>query len=59
MASDLVTSSVEQRCIIEFSVRLKIKSREILCKLNAHNGEETFSRPNVLFRIISFLKAVD
>jgi hypothetical protein len=47
MASDLVTPSVEQRCIIEFAMRLKIKSTESLCKLNAHNVEADFSRPNV------------
>jgi hypothetical protein len=32
---------------MEFPVRLKIKSTEIICKLNAHNGEETCSRPSI------------
>jgi hypothetical protein len=41
MASDLVPSSVEQCCIIEFLV--KEKPAEILYRLNAQYGEETLS----------------
>jgi hypothetical protein len=44
MASDHVTPSAEQRCIIKSGVEGKVKPADILPKLNARYGEETMSR---------------
>jgi hypothetical protein len=35
MASDLIASSVEQCCIIQFLMKEKVKPAEIPCRLNA------------------------
>jgi hypothetical protein len=47
MALGLVILSVEQRCIIRFLVKEKVKPTEILHGLNAHCGEEALSCQNV------------
>jgi hypothetical protein len=44
---DGVTFSVDQHCIIKFSVKKKLKHAEILCELNTQYGEETPSHTNV------------
>jgi hypothetical protein len=46
-ASDLVTPSVEQCCIIKFLLKEKVKPAEILCNLNAEYEEETLSCASV------------
>jgi hypothetical protein len=43
MASDLLTPSVEQRCVIKFIVREEVKPIEIPRRLNAQYGEETLT----------------
>jgi hypothetical protein len=43
IASDLVTPSIEQYCIIKFLVKENVKSAEILHRLNPQYGEETLS----------------
>jgi hypothetical protein len=47
MASDHVTPSIKQRCIIKFLVKEKVKPADILHKLNAQYGEKTLSRASV------------
>jgi hypothetical protein len=47
MASHLVTHSVEQRCVIKFVVRDKVKAAETLHRLNAEYGEGGLSRASV------------
>jgi hypothetical protein len=47
MTSDLVSPSVEQRCIIIFLVKEEMKPAEILCRLIEQYGEEALSRANV------------
>jgi hypothetical protein len=46
MASDLVTPSVEEHCIIRFPVKEKEKTA-VLHRLNAEYGKETRSHTNV------------
>jgi hypothetical protein len=46
MASDLVTPSAEQRCVITFLVKEEIRPAEIL-RRNAQYGEETHSCASV------------
>jgi hypothetical protein len=45
MGSDLVTPSVEQRCVIRLQV--KVKPEEMICRLNMQHGEETLSSASV------------
>jgi hypothetical protein len=47
MASDPVTPSVEQRCIIKFLVKAKVAPNNVLRRLIARYGEETLSPASV------------
>jgi hypothetical protein len=47
MASDPVTPSVEQNCIIRFLVKEKLQPAEIIHKLYAQYGEQTLSCASV------------
>jgi hypothetical protein len=47
MMSDLDISSAEQRCIIKFLGKVKVKQTEIFHRLNAQYWEETQSRASV------------
>jgi hypothetical protein len=47
MAGYLVTPSVEQCCIIKFSMKEKVKLAEVLCRLTAQYGEGILSCASV------------
>jgi hypothetical protein len=47
MASDLVTSSVEQCYVTKFLVKERVKPAEILHRLNTQYGERTLSHASV------------
>jgi hypothetical protein len=49
MASDFVTPIEEQRCIIKFLVKKKVKQAEILRRLTTQFGEETLLRAAVFY----------
>jgi hypothetical protein len=53
MASDLVTCSAEQHCIIKLPVKEKLKLAEILCRLNAWYEEVS------VIGTVSILKAIE
>jgi hypothetical protein len=57
MASNHVTPSVEQCCIIRFIVKEKVKT-EIFHRLNTQYWNETLSCASVYDRYSKFLKAV-
>jgi hypothetical protein len=54
MASDLVSPSADQRCIIKFLVKEKVKPEEFLRRLNAQYGENTLSCASVCNRYNNF-----
>jgi hypothetical protein len=48
MASDLVTTTAEQRKIVKLLKKEKVKPEEILCRVNAQYGKETLFLASVL-----------
>jgi hypothetical protein len=58
MASDLVTPTAQQSCIITFLVKEKAKRAEGLCSLNEQYGKRTCHMQMFKIGTISFLKDI-